>query len=359
MALIDIDRLLAPCSDTAPCGDDLEYSSGFIELMQLAAGTPEVQYGAMRQDAAEPDWQNIIAQAEALMTQSHDLRLALLLTRALLARHGLDGLADGMRLILGLLAQNWARLYPRLDPDDDHDPTERNNILLALCDTEPYGILGRLRTLPFIEAPGLDPITLRMLELASDPMQAQHYDGPALDGIAAACRDNKLAALEYTADRLGRCLEAAASIEQRVGAEVGTELGVDLAPLTRLMQLGLRFLEQQLPHHPEQGRSSEAPSDASAWCDPAPSAPDRGGGGIDGEIHNSGDVARLLEQLCQYYARAEPSSPIPILLTRARKLVDLNFMDIMNELSPSGVAEIQYLSGIRPDISAADGNGYQ
>jgi type VI secretion system protein ImpA len=53
-----------------------------------------------------------------------------------------------------------------------------------------------------------------------------------------------------------------------------------------------------------------------------------------------------LEALCEYYARAEPSSPVPMLLQRAKRLVDKGFMDIMRDLAPGGVAEAEVIGGV-------------
>ncbi len=37
-----------------------------------------------------------------------------------------------------------------------------------------------------------------------------------------------------------------------------------------------------------------------------------------------------------YYARQEPSRPVPILLTRAKRLVGADFMTIMKDMAPQG-----------------------
>jgi type VI secretion system protein ImpA len=58
---------------------------------------------------------------------------------------------------------------------------------------------------------------------------------------------------------------------------------------------------------------------------------------------------RTLDRLCDYYARYEPSSPVPLLLKRARRLVDGSFIDILSDLTPSSLAEIKHLAGIATD----------
>jgi type VI secretion system protein ImpA len=41
----------------------------------------------------------------------------------------------------------------------------------------------------------------------------------------------------------------------------------------------------------------------------------------------------------------EPSSPVPLLLKRAKRLVGLSFVDIIRNLSPDAMAQVQMVSG--------------
>jgi type VI secretion system protein ImpA len=68
--------------------------------------------------------------------------------------------------------------------------------------------------------------------------------------------------------------------------------------------------------------------------------------GPSGSIRNRTDVIATLDRICEYYARAEPSSPIPLLLQRAKRLVNMDFMGIVRDLTPSGVSEAEIIGGI-------------
>lgn len=69
-------------------------------------------------------------------------------------------------------------------------------------------------------------------------------------------------------------------------------------------------------------------------------------GGGSGEIRNRSDVLATLDRICDYYARAEPSSPVPMLLQRARRLVNKDFMAIIRDLTPSAVSEAEVIGGL-------------
>lgn len=133
---MDVPLLLAAVSATSPCGEDLEYDANFLHLERAAQGQPERSMGDSILPAEPPDWRSIRQQSLDLLARSKDLRITHFLLQSTLALDGLPGLADSLQLIEQLLATYWPELHPRLDADDDNDPTVRINALAGLtCDT--------------------------------------------------------------------------------------------------------------------------------------------------------------------------------------------------------------------------------
>ena len=54
----------------------------------------------------------------------------------------------------------------------------------------------------------------------------------------------------------------------------------------------------------------------------------------------------MLDKICQYYARSEPSSPVPYLMKRARRLAEKNFMEIIGDLNPDALEQINKITGL-------------
>ncbi|HEX5175868.1 MAG TPA: hypothetical protein VFV83_02510, partial [Chthoniobacteraceae bacterium] len=79
-----------------------------------------------------------------------------------------------------------------------------------------------------------------------------------------------------------------------------------------------------------------------------------GGGGGSGNIQSRQDVIRMLDKLCDYYSRAEPSSPVPLLLRRAQRLAEMNFLEIIGDLSPEALAPVQNVTGVKPTAPAEE-----
>ncbi|HWW71597.1 MAG TPA: type VI secretion system protein TssA, partial [Duganella sp.] len=66
---------------------------------------------------------------------------------------------------------------------------------------------------------------------------------------------------------------------------------------------------------------------------------------ITGEIANRADVVRMLDKLIGYYEQHEPSSPLPLLLVRAKRLAAMSFMEILEDLAPDGIQQASLIRG--------------
>jgi type VI secretion system protein ImpA len=66
---------------------------------------------------------------------------------------------------------------------------------------------------------------------------------------------------------------------------------------------------------------------------------------ISGAIRSRADVVRVLDNICEYYTANEPSSPIPLLLRRAQRLVEKSFMEILADIVPDSVNQARIVSG--------------
>ncbi len=58
------------------------------------------------------------------------------------------------------------------------------------------------------------------------------------------------------------------------------------------------------------------------------------------------EVVKCLDLVVDFYDRTEPSSPIPHLARRVRKMVHMDFVEHMEDLAPSGLKEFRLLAGL-------------
>ncbi|MGU7775901.1 type VI secretion system protein TssA [Burkholderia sp. MR1-5-21] len=345
MATLDTGALLADLSPDQPGGVDVEYDPAFLELEQAVRGKPEVQYGDTVVAATEADWKAAESLALGLLEKSHDLRVAAHLCRARLNRDGFVGFADGLALLDGLLERCWNHLYPELDPDDDNDPTARVNALDMLV--EPSGVLMDVRDAPLAASRSLGVVRLRDVEYASGEVPAPAgVDAPtivSLDAIVTDALDDARAV--HAA--LQAALQSATRIETVLTERVGAARSIDLMPLSRLLKQAAGFLGERVG-------AVEPPPDADASADVAVAgladaetvAPAKVIVMATGEIASRQDVIRAIDRICAYYEKHEPSSPVPLLLERARRLVDKTFIEILAELAPDGLGQARQAGGI-------------
>jgi type VI secretion system protein ImpA len=338
MSAIDFDLLLQDVNSDDPCGPNLEYDPDFVALESEVAGKPEVQYGATITAAVPPDWKAIDRSARALLLRSHDLRLAVHLLRAGLALHGVAGLADGLRLIERLLEEQWDGVHPQLDADDDMDPTLRINSLLILNDHA--SVLRDLKEACLIVLPGLGRLTIKTLEIATGELAPPPgVEKVTLASIDMAMRDADAAALAAARQAIALACDSAAGIEAALERRVGAAQSLSLDGLTRLLKRGREFLGVE---------AVVVPDDHAVAADVEGTASADGGRRatpISGEIANRADVERVLDKLIGYYEQHEPSSPLPMLLLRAKRLVAKSFMEILADLAPDGIQQASLIRG--------------
>jgi type VI secretion system protein ImpA len=65
-----------------------------------------------------------------------------------------------------------------------------------------------------------------------------------------------------------------------------------------------------------------------------------------GEIRSREDAVRMMDRVAEYFERNEPSSPVPVLLRRTKRLVSMSFLDILRDLTPDGVAQAESIGGV-------------
>ena len=296
---LDIAAMLRPISEGEPCGPSLRYHDDFVALRELAAGDDRAEWARMRDQALE------------LAKEGHDLRVWVWVCRTGLCSEGLVGLADGLDLIAQGSAKFWEELPP-FDPDETA-PEER--------------YLGRINALAELG------VTSHRANLADLTRGSRNLTDLRADLDRVIARtvpdDTARAALE-------RCHAAMATIGEIYRQRFGD--GHD-------PQLGFEFLTERLAAlAPKFGTAAVA----AGFQHLPPTLGVPGGvvpNGALGPVTTRDDVVRALNLVLDYYQSHEPSSPVPLLVARAKKLVTMSFFEAMKDLAPGGLKELQAVAG--------------
>lgn len=339
--MIAVETLLSELSPDSPCGDDLEYDPVFAEMERAAQGKPEQQFGEKIVPGEEPNWKEVRTKALELLTRTKDLRVLMHLARAVLNTDRLPDFNACVAAMRRLIEQHWDQVHPRLDPDDGLDPTLRVNLLASLCDSAT--ILRYLRKVPVVASKSLGRFNFKDVEIAKGDAPAPPEGAPpapTLATIEAAFMECDLEELKADAQATREAMENVKALEaavtERVGAGQSTSLDAVIAALKPMQEA----LAQQLTRRGVVDKPAGGEAAATANGEGEMAAPPA----VD-EIRSRDDVIRVLDKLCEYYAQHEPSSPLPLLLKRAKRLTTLSFMEIIQDLAPDAVAQAMSIGG--------------
>jgi type VI secretion system protein ImpA len=348
MAMIAAESLLEPVSESSPTGDNLEYQPEFAELERASQGKPARQMGSAIVPGEPPNYARVVQLATELLGRSKDLRIVVLLVRAASETSGFEGLDVGLAVVRGLLERFWEKLYPELDPDDG-DATMRMAALSALSAPEQ---VAATRAAPLLKSPRFGPISLRDIAIASGEL-AQPRSNPELDSdvIAGSFRDAELSVLTELRERLQSARSHIRAIQAVLAASAGTP--PDFAPLDRVLYQAGVFVQPFIEQRAESAAAVAAADVPAPGGAAGPSAslseprllsePSRNQS--PSAIRGRDDVVHWLDRICEYYAQHEPSSPLPLLLQRCRRLVASSFLDIVRDMAPDALSQVQLITG--------------
>lgn len=337
----ELAELLEPISEGAESGPDLD---GTLELsaFEMAVREPEVAPVAGVEVQDERDWRAIERDALKLLRTSKDLRIAVQLARARCQGQGLLAYCQVLCLICDLTRRYWTSVYPPLDAESA-EATARVNAIEELISPP---IMDQLRRTRLAVAPGIGPVTIReaIASTTARPKEAKRVNA-ALDLLGADAVELHLAHIRATKSALAQL--SAFVLEHG-------KTTVRLKPLTASSDDRpgvLDVLEKLLVQTSQRlsGQSSVVDSAENVVVnDTATNTGPQAAQARPGTIASRDDVIATLDLVCAYYSAAEPSSPVPLLLRRAQRLVPLDFLAIVRDLALESVVDIAKTAAPEP-----------
>jgi type VI secretion system protein ImpA len=335
MAVLDVEALLAPVSTDDPCGPDLEYDAEMLALQQAAAGKAERAVGDTVVPAQEPEWRDVAKQCEALLRRTKHVGVAALLARAQCKQSGYLGAVQGLALVRGLIERYWDAVHPRLDPDDGSALMRLNTLALFTVaeDGTHRDLLREMGYAPLDTSLGRAGLRVRDLTLAFGAAKPDSNEAvPTEEGVSTA-----LAQLLGARADLAQVLRDGQAHAEAIKVFIDDKAPSESPDLNALLQLtkavadaGARVLG-----------NGAASGEASAGSDSRAAASGR----AVGTLRTREDCVRALDQVCEWFAQNEPSHPAPFVIQRAKRLVKMNFLEIIRDLAPNGLAQVEEVVG--------------
>jgi type VI secretion system protein ImpA len=225
-------------------------------------------------------------------------------------------------------------LYPPLD----EDAIARRNALNCLAD--PMAVIDRVWRLPLVESRQHGRFGLRDIEMARGQVPPGALEGkPDEAAILAAFAEMPTDALTELDQSVAHGMAALNAIDARMRSEGGPDVAPDFAPLSTQLAKMNRFLREQVEARNAAGTGAGAGA--------GNGAPAAGAAFAVGAIASRQDAIRALDAVAEYFRRNEPSSPIPLFVDRAKRLVAKDFLEVLADIAPDALSVARSAGGLK------------
>jgi type VI secretion system protein ImpA len=295
--MLTFDELLAPISDSHPCGEDLAFSSELDAIAKARqADDPSIEQGAWVTALKEADWKFVAAGcAKLINTRSKDLRLAVWLAEASAKTSGLRGLGDSLLVVAALCERYWDDVYPL---PDEGGYEQRIGNLCWIAARAPH----LAREMALTEGAGFSMIDFEFAR--SRP--AGEGEGQDLEGARRrTSRSFYQALLEDSA----HCVAAIGELERVVDERLGAD-GPGFTAAKAALQDVIHFVT---PFAREAGVAPEGNALEEAATLAAPVQ----GAVAGGPLQTRAQALAQLRAVAEFFRRTEPHSPVAYLADKA------------------------------------------
>lgn len=335
-----------PIAPAQPAGIDIEYDTRFIDIQTIAEGKPEQQFGDVIIEAESPDWGAVEKLCYQILSESKDLRVFCFYTQALTANHGVVGFKKGCEIIYDNISKYWDDLYPKLvDEEDNYDTFYRSGAIGLLLASS--GVVQQLNNANILYSPSKKSyLTVKSTVAAL----LSNDDGLYPGGRERLLEDLKIA-YETEQDEI-LALEDSVSILSKIEdifAQRIQDVQLDFSIIKKPLALIIASIVKEDKREEDLQPSSLTTTDISASSNAAISHSKSIDNLQDIKIKDRADVKIILEKLNLYFRLKEPSHPAPLFVERLQKLMDMNFYDILKNISPSSLNDLDLIIGKSED----------
>lgn len=398
MSVVDLDQLLTPISDDTPCGPDLRGEPDFRDIEDAPAG-----FAGMK----PPELMKLVRNCTEMLARTKDQMPAIVAIQAALRAGDLAATTALLGFITRTADDHWDDFHP--GPAEEM-AIGRVNELSAL--SRPAAMLLPLQRMAVaaMPPPSTTEYTAAILGMALDPVKewtgedeeklnSQVQSGAITSAVARSMKPNQEAARQLrsimvsiadgerqrdmSADTLPSDFDAAGARPVAMALRAGVasrrdelqalsdqiytlgevferkmgdspSLGPVLSQLRAMIEGAGSFLER-FPDPSAVAEAADGGGEVEAAGGGAGSAPAAGGAAAPQRSHafdvprNRADVQTALDAIIRYYVENEPTSPVPLMLKRVRRWVDLDFYGLIEEITPDSASEARRLLAIRDE----------
>lgn len=324
---IDVEGLLQPVSEAEPAGPDLSYDPDFRRISRELDDIAQKE-----RPSDDPGIGAALETAVALLGRSKDIWIASHGFCYALYNTDFEACAGLTDVMAAILERMWDTCHPVLDEGSDPAGGRREACRQLASVGRVVKHFERLY-LPPLKAKGR--ISFKDI-MGTAPAETKVADllNQAPEQLRRAIDDSDAAGWSLLSDQLTAIL----SNSKRIGAAFGERAagqGPDLGPFDaafgRLRDFAAAVLARKNP--------ATAPGDAESDAAAGDGGGVSSGPAVSGPIRSSAQAVAALDAVVAFLRQTEPSSPVPYLIERAKRLIGLDFMQIIENVAPTALDE--------------------
>ncbi len=364
-AVIDIQALVQPVSDEAPCGTDIrgDVSPGsvYYRLKDARSAARAAERAATLEDepgSLMPEWRLILDLAPQVLAETtKDLEVAAWFIEALVRAHGLAGLRDGFEMSRQLVEGFWDGLYPL--PDEDGMETRVAPFSGLNGEGGDGTLILPIRKIPLSEG---EPLfsgwqyeqAVEVAQIADEERRERRLADGALSmaQVEASFDQCSQAFLRDLLEDCDGAIAAFSALNDAFTAAAGQESPPTSNIRNRLDDLrriiaGAASDRVMAPEAAgEADDAGETGADGAIAGNAGPAAP----AGPPGAINSREQAFQTLSKVADYFRRHEPQAPTAYVIENLIRRGNMSFQDLVAELLEDAEARKRMLiaAGIKP-----------
>jgi type VI secretion system protein ImpA len=199
-------------------------------------------------------------------------------------------------------------------------------------------VVDRVWRLPLVASRQHGRFSLRDIEIARGqtapgPLEAK----PDEAAIRMAFKEIPLEDVTASERSVTDGIAALNAIDARMRSEGGPEVAPDFGPLLTQFAKLAKIYRDELASRGEGVAGATGPDGQTAGAT----------GFVGGVINSRQDAIRALDAVADYFRRNEPSSPIPLFVDRAKRLVAKDFLEVLADIAPDALGVARSAGGLK------------
>lgn len=334
------------CADTEAGDADIASQPAFMEMQVALEGKAGSQMGDAVIPAQPPNFKRALELCNDLLLQSKHLSLLVGFCKAASGVHGFAGLAGALEMAHSVVDNQWQSIHPQEDKDDPDDPWwERINLLRELTD-DPKTV-DHLYSLNLVAVRHIGAYSMRDIDIATGRKagteeEKERCNTNLIRGAFTESAADELAATESAMNSIiGLCDDLDKMFGEKIGADAPSFKNIK-SRVQECRGVFRDYAGDKLADAQQPPESDETDSDEPVDTEASLPSPETDTNAVESRqvsvsstaFDDRDSVALAFDGVMAFYQKYEPSSPVPILLFRARQMVYKNFFDILRELAP-------------------------